>query len=218
MFSGLTYGEYVLNVAGATHQDLPGLPDLVGASDTGNRSNDNITKLNNASPSARLQFSVPDTEAGSTVTFMPTDVGRDSLRDGRDHARQTTDGSTKIPDGNAKITARKTRPGQPPADVGDSQPLTVTIDTVAPQRPRRGRGSPAIREAIGRTALTNDTTPDLLLTYDSFAGLSRRKQVSVDYLECGLRDGAARGRHVRVRDVARRLKRATSPPSATRRL
>ena len=82
----------------------------------------------------------------------------------------TTDGSTKIPDGNAKITTRKTRPGQSPADVGDSQPLTVTIDTVAPDRPSAGPWFVSDSGSDRSDGATNDTTPDFLLTYDAFSG------------------------------------------------
>src|SRR5205085_6059302 len=60
----------VATVSSAT----PGVPDLVAASDTGSSSTDNITGRDNGAAGKTLQFSVPSTVVGATVTIYADGV------------------------------------------------------------------------------------------------------------------------------------------------
>ncbi len=109
----------------------PGGVTLAAVSDTGASNSDQIAKLNNSSPGVALQFDVPGTVAGATVTLFADGTPIGSAVAGGSTTTVTTDGSTVLADGLRNLTARQTEPGKPQS--GDTAPLAVGIDTQAPQ-------------------------------------------------------------------------------------
>jgi hypothetical protein len=110
----------------------PGATALAAASDSGVSQADAITNLNNATPAQSLQFIVPGTIPGATVTLYADGVaiGAAVAQAGTTSTAVTTSGSLALADGAHSITARQTSPGQP--ESADSPVLAVTIDTAGP--------------------------------------------------------------------------------------
>ncbi|MHB1034819.1 MAG: Ig-like domain-containing protein [Pirellulales bacterium] len=105
-------------------------PDLLGVSDTGVSTTDNITNLDNGQPEKALQFAVGKTIAGATVTLYADGVAIGSAVAEGTTTLVTTSGSLDLADGKHAITARQTLPGE--EESADSPARGVTIDTVAP--------------------------------------------------------------------------------------
>ena len=106
------------------------MPVLAPGSDTGISSSDNITRLNNASPAAALQFDVSSTVPGALVKIYAGTTLIGSATASGATTTVTTDGSSLLADGAHTITARQTVPGQ--AESAASAPLQITIDATAP--------------------------------------------------------------------------------------
>ncbi|MCX6910683.1 MAG: Ig-like domain-containing protein, partial [Verrucomicrobia bacterium] len=104
--------------------------DLADASDTGASNTDNITNLDNSSPSKRLTFHVTGTVSGATVKLLWNSTVIGTATASGTTTDVTTNGSTDLPDGLQTITARQTAPGE--FESGDSPALAITIDTQVP--------------------------------------------------------------------------------------
>ncbi len=106
---------------------------LVGAFDTGFRSDDQITNLNNRNAANRLQFMIAGTVNGATIEILK---GTDLL--GTAIATQptsivTTNGSLELLDGvHLLVVKMRNATGDL---IADSLPISITIDTVAPNAP-----------------------------------------------------------------------------------
>ncbi len=113
------------------YSTAPGTPVLAAAYDTGVSNSDDITDLNNSSPSAVLQFSVPNTVSGATVTLYSggTLIGTATATGAT--TTVTTSGSFTLTNGSHAITAEQTVPGL--AQSSASAALSVTIDTTPPK-------------------------------------------------------------------------------------
>ena len=109
----------------------PNAVDLLPASDTGALNDDNITNLDNGGPTRKLVFDVGGTVAGATVTIYADGVAIGSAVAEGTTTTVTTDGLHGLVDGPHVITARQTEPGN--VESADSAPLSITVDTVAPQ-------------------------------------------------------------------------------------
>jgi hypothetical protein len=108
----------------------PSLPQLVPASDTGASDTDRVTKLNNGSPAAAMQFLVGGTVAGATVNLYANGVLIGSAIAAGTTAIVLTNGAVIVSDGQAAITARQVVEGnESPA----SAALTIWVDTAPPQ-------------------------------------------------------------------------------------
>jgi len=108
----------------------PATPDLLASSDTGLSFNDNLTRLNNATPGGALQFSIGNTIAGLTVSLFADGVLIGSAVANGSSTTIITNGSLPLNDGVHAITARQELAGNPPSAM--SQWLAVTIDTTPP--------------------------------------------------------------------------------------
>lgn len=104
-------------------------PVLSAASDHGLFNDDDLTNLNNASPTAALQFVVGDTAIGGTVTLYADGVLIGSSIASGVTTTVTTNGSFKLFNGVHHITARQTPLHG--TQTADSPPLTVTILTAS---------------------------------------------------------------------------------------
>jgi len=128
----------------------PGALDLRPADDTGVDDGDNLTALDNSSPSSVLQFAVINTPLGSTVTLYADGIAIGSVVTAIDGlAIVTTNGAHDLADGEHTITARQSEPGK--AESPDSAGLAVTIDTAAPSV-----------EALGLSSTSAGWTPGTL--------------------------------------------------------
>ncbi|MHB9080399.1 MAG: dockerin type I domain-containing protein [Pirellulaceae bacterium] len=107
-----------------------GTPDLVAAYDTGQDSADDITSLDNGSPSRLLEFVVGGTVAGATVVIYADGTPIGSLVASGTTTRVATDGTYDLADGTHVITARQTQPANYHSN--DSFPLSLTVDTLVP--------------------------------------------------------------------------------------
>ncbi|MEZ0267186.1 MAG: beta strand repeat-containing protein, partial [Phycisphaerae bacterium] len=109
-------------------------PALSAASDTGILTTDRLTRLNNATPATALDFVVPGTAAGATVTLYADGVAIGSAVSAAGGTITVrTDGVTVIPDGARAITFRQILPGE--SESADSGFVAVTVDSVAPVAP-----------------------------------------------------------------------------------
>ncbi len=108
----------------------PGTPDLLAATDTGASSTDNITNRDNRDAANNLQFLVPGTVSGATVTIFADGTPIGSAVAGGTTTTITTNGTLDLADGTRSITARQTEPGLPQSAI--SPALSITIDTAAP--------------------------------------------------------------------------------------
>ena len=127
--SGGTLGIFNVNIATPV-STATGKPNLLPASDTGASSTDNITSLNNGSPAQALQFSIPNTIAGATVTLFAdgTPIGA-AVATGATTTITSTGGNL-LSDGSHTITARQQESG---ADQSlDSTQLFITVDDTPP--------------------------------------------------------------------------------------
>ena len=145
------FGDYLLTLAGATPLSVPEAPDLLDATDSGLSSTDNLTNFNNAAPAKAMQFSVPGTVAGATVTVYAGGVAVGSAVASGATTVVTTDGTTRLPDGTFNVTARQTLPGRPESP--DSPTLSITIDATAPPARSPWTWRPAAT-AVGATRMT----------------------------------------------------------------
>ena len=107
----------------------PGTPALLASSDTGVSNSDGVTQLNNGSPAKTIQFSVPNTINGATVSVYADGVAIGSAIATGNTTIVTTDGHTILTDGSHTITAVQTSPG---IRLRAVQRRGVTINTAAP--------------------------------------------------------------------------------------
>jgi VCBS repeat-containing protein len=118
--TGLNFGEQLIAPTGVA---------LVSTSDTGVSNSDNLTKLNNSSASATLQFTVSGTAtgaevrvyAGGTLVGTATATGSQTV--------VTTNGSTALANGSVSITATQVVGG---VESSISPALSITVDATAP--------------------------------------------------------------------------------------
>jgi hypothetical protein len=108
----------------------PGTPDLAASYDTGVSNTDNITSLNNHNSLTELQFTVPNTVSGATITLYADGTAIGSATASAATTTITTTGSFTLSDGNHLITSRQTVSGLPQSP--DSAALAITIDTTPP--------------------------------------------------------------------------------------
>jgi hypothetical protein len=113
----------------ATLTVAPGMPVLAAATDSGSSSADGITNFNNSTPARALQFSVPTTVNGDTVTIYADGTAIGSAVASSAATTVITNGSQTLADGAHSITARQTAPGYLSSTA--SAAVTVTIETVA---------------------------------------------------------------------------------------
>ena len=108
----------------------PGAPALAPAYDTGISNSDDITNLNNHNMLTELQFTVPNTVSGATVTIYADGTAIGSATASGSSTTVTTSGSFTLTDGSHSITAQQTMSGWTQS-LG-SQALTIIIDTTPP--------------------------------------------------------------------------------------
>jgi len=108
----------------------PATPDLAAAADTGALAADNLTRHNNATPAASLQFTVDGTVVGATVTILADGVPVGSAVATSTQTLVTTNGAALLADGTRAITARQRANG---IDSTTSAPLSIVIDTTGPR-------------------------------------------------------------------------------------
>ena len=113
--------------------DVSALPtgvDLADAFDTGASDTDNVTRLDNSTPGAALQFDIAGTVSGATITVYADGLPIGSAAATGETATVTTTGTADLPDGAHLITARQAEPGK--AASAYSAALVIAVDTVAP--------------------------------------------------------------------------------------
>ena len=119
-------------VSAAADASLPAAPtgvDLAAVSDTGVSSSDDVTRFNNATPGASLQFVVSGTLSGATVTVYADGTAIGTAVASGPTTTVTTNGSSALANGVRTIAATQTTSdGESPA----SPALPVTIDTIGP--------------------------------------------------------------------------------------
>ena len=108
----------------------PDGPDLQPGSDKGASDVDDITNLDNSSPSKTLQFLVGGTVSGATVTLYANGVAIGSAAASGGTTAVTTSGTYDLADGSRSITVRQWLPSQPQS--ADSAALIIWIDTQPP--------------------------------------------------------------------------------------
>lgn len=108
----------------------PGVPDLASISDAGFSDADNLTNRNNSSAGTALDFVVPGTIAGATVTIYSDGVAIGSVVATGSATTVTSNGTTALADGSRQITATQQLSGQPVSV--PSAALSISIETVAP--------------------------------------------------------------------------------------
>ena len=108
----------------------PGTPDLTAATDTGSSSTDNLTHRDNGAAARDLEFVVPGTVSGATVTVYADGVAVGSAVANGTTTTVRTNGTTDLADGVRAFTARQAEPGVPQSAA--SPALNVTIDTAGP--------------------------------------------------------------------------------------
>jgi uncharacterized delta-60 repeat protein len=121
----------VLGSVQAIVVDPPGLPQLQPATDSGMSGSDGVTNMNNSSAAKVLQFLVPNTAPGLTVTVYVDGlaIGTAIAPYNATSTLVTSNGTLLIADGAHVITARQTTAeGQ----TVDSVPLTIIVDTAGP--------------------------------------------------------------------------------------
>ena len=137
-------GSPVANLLGVAMVQLsatPGTPNLSANYDTGQSNSDDITSLNNHNSGAALQFTIPNTVAGATVTVYADGTAIGSAIAAGTTTTITTLGNVTLADGSHAITARQTVSGLVLSAA--SSALTVTIDTTPP--------TVTINQAAGQT-------------------------------------------------------------------
>jgi subtilisin-like proprotein convertase family protein len=127
---GTPIANLLVNALIAPPTAAPTALDLLDISDTGVSSTDNITALNNSSPSKTLQFSVSGTLPGATVNlysdgqFIGTAVASDTT------TLITTNGTFALTSGSHAITATQTQVGL--SQSAATPALTINVDTTPP--------------------------------------------------------------------------------------
>jgi uncharacterized delta-60 repeat protein len=136
----------------------PLAPDLVGASDSGASSTDNITRFDNGTAATALQFVVGGTTADAEVnvyvdgTLAGTATGSGSV------VTVAIDPTVKLAEGVHEVTARQTDPGGAESD--PSPDLSLTVDVTAPAAPPAPDLLPTSDTGVSNSDdLTNDNTP-----------------------------------------------------------
>jgi uncharacterized delta-60 repeat protein len=119
----------VLGTVSVIPIDPPGAPQLQSATDSGASSSDGLTRFNNSSAASALQFLVPNTTAGTTVTVYADGVAIGTATASGSSTVVTTSGAYTLANGAHVITARQTLNG---AQTADSAPHSITIDTTPP--------------------------------------------------------------------------------------
>jgi hypothetical protein len=151
-------------------------PMLDSTSESGLSLRDGITNFNNSSPAKALSFLVLGTVPGATVTVYADGTAIGSAITPGISTIVVGDGTTTLADGVHSITARQTPQGGG-AETGDSPPLSITIDTVAPAPP----GAPDLEAASDSGVsnadnVTNITAP----AFDVAAGEAGVLHMTVD--------------------------------------
>jgi hypothetical protein len=114
----------------ASSPSPPGMPNLLGSADTGVSNNDELTNRDNSSADLALQFSVPGTVAGASVTVFAGDTTIGTAQATGTTTLVTTDGTVDLEDGDHLISAQQVVTGQTAS--GRSPSLEVHVDTVPP--------------------------------------------------------------------------------------
>lgn len=114
---------------GETDLSAPASVSLVATYDTGSADDDNLTRLNNSSSEAVLQFLVEGVIDGAEVWVYDNGVLLGSATASGTSVTVLTDGETTIADGSRYITAVQSYNG---GVSGACSALTVTIDSTAP--------------------------------------------------------------------------------------
>lgn len=122
-----TLGHFDVNVP-VPVTATPAAPVLAAASTTG--ITPDLTNLNNTSSGSALQFTVPNTIAGATVTIYSDETAIGTAVASGSTTTVTTNGITLLTDGSHNITARQQLSGQTQSP--DSSALAITVDTAAP--------------------------------------------------------------------------------------
>lgn len=154
---------------------IPGVPDLVTASDTGTSSTDDLTSRDNSAAGKTLQFSVVGTFTGATVTLFADGSAIGSALATGATVTVTTNGTTDLADGTHSFTARQTEAGK--LQSADSSGLTVRVDTAAPTADVTDvtpdpRTTPVASAAVVFSeSVANVGVADLALTRDGGANL-----------------------------------------------
>ncbi|MBN1764971.1 MAG: right-handed parallel beta-helix repeat-containing protein [Sedimentisphaerales bacterium] len=107
---------------------VPGMPDLI--SDTGQKSDDDITNLNNADNKNTLEFIVNNTIEDSEITLYADGYAIGSETASGTSTSITTDGSYELTNGPHLIQADQTVPGESASAL--SPPLNIIIDANEP--------------------------------------------------------------------------------------
>lgn len=107
----------------------PGKPDLAAGSDTGSSDSDSLTQRDNDGAEGVLEFLVPDTIAGATVSLYSgtTKIG-EAVASGTSTVI-LTNGVSVLADGSHTITARQVESGKAASAAGTG--LRMTVDTTA---------------------------------------------------------------------------------------
>ena len=129
VFFDINNASITVNSAPLISSD-PGQPALLAVSDTGQFDNDHVTRFNNSSPAAALQFTVPGTIAGATVQIFADGNLIGSTVAAGATTTVVTNGAFTLPEGTSSITARQTEPGK--LQSGASPTRALTVDSVAP--------------------------------------------------------------------------------------
>ena len=158
-----------------------GVPTLMAAYDTGVSNSDDITNLNNHNSLTELQFSVPNTVSGATVTLYADGTAIGSATASGTSTNVMTTGSFTLTDGNHSITARQTVSGLPQSL--DSSPLTITIDTTPPTvtvNQAAGQADPArLTSTINFSAVFSEQVFGLTATSVTLGGTAGETNVVV---------------------------------------
>lgn len=123
---GWTHGGYNF---GEVTVAAPTAVALATASDTGASNADRITKFNNASSAAALQFIVSGVTDGATVTLSIDGVVVGTATAASGQATITTNGTTSLADGEHIVTSIQTYQG---VASEASAPITFTVDAAPP--------------------------------------------------------------------------------------
>ncbi|HTM52799.1 MAG TPA: proprotein convertase P-domain-containing protein, partial [Pirellulales bacterium] len=118
------FGNHVLQ------SSAPSSVVLQAISDTGISNSDGLTRLNNGSAGATLQFQVTGAVNGATVTVLADGVPIGSAVAAGSSVVVTTDGTTLLAEGSHSITAIQTEPGKSASSA--SPAASIVIDSVAP--------------------------------------------------------------------------------------
>ena len=125
----------------------PGPPDLLPACDTGVHDDDDITRLDNSSTAAALEFLVPETVTGTLVTLYAEGRVIGSALGIGTTTTITTRGTFDLADGPHTITATQQAPDA--SESHHSPELAITVDTTSPRVAGFGLSSTDAAWALG---------------------------------------------------------------------